>query len=171
MDNIIKAEYETMIFQFRGFKIMVDTDLSLLYGVSTKALKQQVKRNIERFPTDFMFELTQEEYENLMLQNATSSWGGRRKLPKAFTEHGSIMLASILNSETAIKASIYVVRAFIKLREFVLMSREIAKRLEEFEAKTDKKFEEHDKNFQLVFETLKKVLIQEYKPKNLIGFI
>jgi len=118
-----------------------------------------------------MFQLTEDEWKNLKYQNGTTSWGGRRMAPYVFTEHGVIMLASVLNSQRAIEASIYVVRAFVKLREFVLMSREISKKLEEFEAKTDKKFDENDKKFQLVFDTLKKVLIQEAKPKHPIGFI
>jgi hypothetical protein len=150
---------------------MLDNDIAQIYEVTTSRLNEQVKRNFQRFPSDFMFELTQEEFDNLKSQFAISSWGGRRKLPKVFTEHGVIMLAAVLKSQRAIDASIYVVRAFVKLREFVLMSREISKKLEEFEAKTNKKFDENDKKFQLVFDTLKKVLIQEVKPKHPIGFI
>ena len=159
------------IYLIRNEKVMLDSDLAELYGVETKRLNEQVKRNIDRFPEDFMFRLTESEFKNLKSQFAISNWGGRRKLPKVFTEHGAIMLASVLNSDTAVQASIFVVRAFIKLREFVLMSKEISKKLEEFESKTDKKLEEHDKMFQVVFDTLKKVLIQESKPKNPIGFI
>ena len=159
------------ILLVRGERVMLDNDIAQIYEVSTSRLNEQVKRNIQRFPSDFMFELTQEEFDNLKSQFATSSWGGRRKLPKVFTEHGVIMLASVLNSQRAIEASIYVVRAFVKLREFVSMSREIMKKLEEFEAKTDRKFDENDKKFQLVFDTLKKVLIQKDKPKRPIGFI
>jgi hypothetical protein len=171
-DLILKEEnIASKIFLIRGERVMLDSDLAQIYGVTTARLNQQVNRNLQRFPIDFMFELTKSEYENLMLQNATSSWGGRRKPPKFFTEHGAIMLASVLNSETAIKASIFVVRAFIKLREFVSMSKDITKKLEEFEQRTDKKIADHDKMFQVVFETLKKVLIQEEKPKNPIGFI
>ena len=118
-----------------------------------------------------MFELSNDEFKNLKLQNATSSWGGRRKLPKVFTEHGAIMLASVLNSRTAIDASILVVRAFVKLREFVMMNREISKKLEDYEKATNNKLNEHDKMFQVVFDTLKKVLIQESKPKKTIGFL
>lgn len=118
-----------------------------------------------------MFQLTSEEWKNLKFQIGTSSWGGRRTAPYVFTEHGAIMLATVLNSQRAIEASIFIVRAFVKLREFVLMSKEIAKKLEEFEAKTDKKLDEHERLFQVVFDTLKKVLIQETKPKNPMGFI
>ena len=173
MSNLILNEEKisSKIFAIRGERVMLDSDLAEIYGVTTTRLNEQVKRNIGRFPSDFMFELKKDEYENLISQNAISSWGGRRKPPKVFTEHGAIMLASVLSSETAVKASIIVVRAFVRLREFVLMSRDIAKKLEEFESKTDKRFEEHDKLFNVVFDTLKKVLIQESKPKNPIGFI
>lgn len=173
MTNIVLREENiaSKIFFIRGERVMLDSDLSEIYGVTTTRLNQQVKRNINRFPSDFMFELTNEEYSILISQNATSRWGGRRKPPKVFTEHGVIMLASVLNSQTAVNASIYVVRAFIKLREFVLMSKELTRRLEEFEQKTGKKFNEQDKKLQVVFNTLKKVIIQESKKKNRIGFI
>jgi hypothetical protein len=169
--NIKEENITTIIMFIRGERVMLDSDLAGIYAVTTSRLNEQVKRNINRFPSDFMFELTQEEFENLKSQNATSSWGGRRKLPKVFTEHGAIMLATVLNSKRAIEASIFVVRAFIKLREFVIMSMEITRKLEEFEQKTNRKFADHDKMFQVVFDTLKKVLIQESKPKNTIGFI
>jgi len=169
---ILKEETLTGLIHFiRGERVMLDSDLAKIYDVSTSRLNEQVKRNLKRFPADFMFELTKEEYINLMSQNAISSWGGRRKLPRVFTEHGVIMLASVLNSQRAIDTSILVVRAFIKIRKFVLMSKEIAKKLEDYEAKTTNKFKEHDKMFEVVFDTLKKVLIQESKPKNPIGFI
>ena len=173
MDKIITNEenISSMIFTLRGEKVMLDSDLSEIYGVETKRLNEQVKRNISRFPSDFMFQLNDDEWKTLRSQNATSSWGGRRTLPYAFTEHGAIMLASVLNSETAIKASIAVVRAFVKLREFVLMSKEIAKKLEDFEKSTNSRLDTHDKKFHVVFETLKKVLIQEEQPKKKIGFI
>lgn len=103
--------------------------MAKIYGVSTSRLNEQVKRNLSSFPSDFMFEINKEEYLNLISQNATSSWGGRRKLPRVFTEHGAIMAASVLNTEIAVNASIQVVEAFIKLREFVLMSKELAKNL------------------------------------------
>ncbi|MBM2815364.1 MAG: hypothetical protein HW421_2126 [Ignavibacteria bacterium] len=173
MENklIPEENIASKIFLIRGERVMLDSDLAQIYGVSTTRLNEQTKRNIDRFPPDFMFELTKEEFENLISQNAISRWGGRRKLPKVFTEHGAIMLASVLNSDIAVKASIQVVRVFIKLREFVLMSKEITKKLEEFEAKTDKHLLEHDKLFQVVFDTLKKVLTQDEKPKKPIGFI
>jgi hypothetical protein len=171
-DLLVKEENITsMIFLLRGERVMLDSDLAQLYGVTTARLNQQVNRNKQRFPDDFMFELSKDEFNNLMLQNATSSWGGRRKLPKVFTEHGAIMLASVLNSRIAIDTSILVVRAFVKLREFVMMSQEITKKLEDYEKATNNKLNEHDKMFQVVFDTLKKVLLQESKPKKPIGFL
>ena len=171
-DLILKeGTIASKIFLIRGEQVMLDSDLAQIYNVATNMLNRAVKRNFKRFPDDFMFQLSQEEWNNLKFQIGTSSWGGRRKLPYVFTEHGAIMLASVLNSQRAIDASIFVVRAFIKLREFVIMSKEITQKLEAFEQKTDRKLSEHDKMFQVVFDTLKKVLIQEQKPKNPIGFI
>lgn len=101
------------VFDIEGEKVILNSDLAKIYGVSTSRLNEQVKRNINRFPLDFMFEINAKEWHNLKSQNATSSWGGRRKPPKVFTEHGAIMAASVLNSEIAIEFSIYVVRAFV----------------------------------------------------------
>lgn len=160
-----------IIHFIRGERVILDSDLAKIYGVNTSRLNEQVKRNLSRFPSDFMFEITQEEFSNLKSQFATSSWGGRRKLPRVITEHGAIMAASVLNTEIAVNASIQVVRAFIKLREFVMMSRELAKKLDEFEQKTNQKLNEHDNMLKIAFDTLKKVLIQEMKPKKRIGFM
>ena len=133
----IREEIISQIYFIRGRKVMRDSDLARIYGVETRNLNQAVKRNFNRFPADFMFQLSQEEFLNLMSQIVisssktvddidnsdlisqfvTSSWGGRRKLPFVFTEHGALMLASVLNSKIAIQASIYVVRAFVKLRD------------------------------------------------------
>jgi hypothetical protein len=171
-ENILKEEnIAARIILVRGERVMLDSDLAQIYNVETKMLNRAVKRNLKRFPDDFMFQLSDEEWKNLKFQNGTSSWGGRRTLPYAFTEHGAIMLATVLNSQRAIDASIFVVRGFMKLREFVLMSKEITGKLEEFEKKTDRRFADHDKMFQVVFDTLKKVLFQEEKPKKPIGFI
>ena len=104
------------IYLLRGQNVMIDEELTEMYGVETRRLNEQVKRNIERFPKDFMFQLTEKEYENLKSQNATSSWGGRRKLPYAFTEHGVLMLSSVLNSPTAIQVNIKIMRVYTKLR-------------------------------------------------------
>jgi hypothetical protein len=121
---------ENKIFVIRGQKVMLDSDLALLYGVETKNLNKAVKRNISRFPSDFMFELTTEEWANLKFQIGTSSWGGRRKLPSAFTEHGVIMLSSVLNSERAVQVNIQIMRTFNKLRAIISNNKEIIERLD-----------------------------------------
>ena len=110
---------KSMIFEIRGQQVMLDADLADIYQVETKRLNEAVKRNIDRFPPEFMFQLTKEEYNNLKSQFATSSWGGRRKLPFAFTEHGVIMLSSVLNSKIATQINIAVVRAFIEMRRYI----------------------------------------------------
>ena len=122
---------------FRNQRVMMDFDLAEIYGVETRRLKEAVRRNIERFPEDFMFELTQDEFQNLRSQIATSSWGGSRYAPFAFTEHGAVMLASVLNSETAIKASIFVVRAFVKLKQIVDTYKVLSDRIDDLEDKYD----------------------------------
>src|SRR5512145_744779 len=116
---VVTGNIESRILFIRGQKVMLDADLAELYGVETRRLNEQVSRNIERFPVDFMFQLTAEEFANLKSQFATSSWGGRRKLPYAFTEHGAIMAASVLNSQRAIEISVHVVRAFVRLRDLI----------------------------------------------------
>ena len=119
------------IYLIRGQKVMLDNDLAELYGVETKVLNQAVKRNAGRFPEDFMFQLTAIEFENLKSQFVTSSWehGGRRKLPWAFTEHGAIMAAAVLNSPRAVEMSVFVVRAFVHLRDFARTHAELGKQL------------------------------------------
>ena len=119
------------IYIIRNQRVMLDFDLAELYGLETKNLKRAVKRNIERFPEDFMFELSEEEFQNLRCQFVTSSWGGSRYAPFAFTEHGAVMLASVLNSEKAIKASIFVVRTFVKLRQTLSNYQTISERIDE----------------------------------------
>jgi len=139
------------IFLLRGQKVMIDEDLAELYGVETRRLNEQVKRNIERFPEDFMFQLTENEYTNLMSQNATSSWGGRRKLPYAFTEHGVLMLSSVLNSDRAIKVNIQIMRIYVRIREMITLNADILQRLEEMERKLSK----NDQKVLAIFEYLK----------------
>ncbi|MBI1804989.1 MAG: ORF6N domain-containing protein [Ignavibacteriae bacterium] len=120
----------------RGERVIIDNDLARIYGVSTARLNQQVKRNPRRFPADFMFSMTKEEYNRLMLQNATSKnnrRGGRRKLPLAFTEHGAIMAASVLNSPRAVQMSVFVVRAFVEMREAFILSETLREKLKELE--------------------------------------
>jgi len=155
---------ERMIYLIRGQRVMLDSDLAELYGVSTRRLNEQVKRNIERFPEDFMFQLTDEEYENLRSQNATSrSWGGRRYPPYAFTEHGAVMLTNVLKSDTAVSASIQVVRAFIRLREMLISNKELARRLDELEKK-------YDAQFKLVFDAIRELMKSPEKEQRRIGF-
>ena len=123
----------------RGQKVIVDADLAALYGVETRRLNEQVRRNLERFPADFMFQLTPEEMAALMSQSATSKpgRGGRRKLPLVFTEHGALMAATVLNSSRAVEVSLYVVRAFVRLREALSANKDLAAKLAELENKTE----------------------------------
>lgn len=122
-----------MIRVIRGQQVMLDNDLATLYSVETRRLNEQVKRNIERFPDDFMFQLTKEELDNLMSQNATSSWGGTRKLPYAFTEQGIAMLSSVLKSKTAVEVNIRIMWAFIAMRRFIATNAQLFQRLETIE--------------------------------------
>lgn len=126
-------DIQPMIKVIRGQQVMLDSDLSALYGVETRRLNEQVKRNIERFPDDFMFQLRKEELDNLMSQNATSSWGGTRKLPYAFTEQGIAMLSSVLKSQTAVEVNIRIMRAFIATRRFIATNAQLFQRLETIE--------------------------------------
>ena len=125
--KITGNQIASLIYIIRDEKVMLDSDLANLYGVTTSRLNEQVKRNIGRFPTDFMFQLTKEEFQFLISQNATSKRGGRRKLPYAFTEHGAVMLASVLNTDIAVKASVEVVRGFVRLRELLSSSHAVAR--------------------------------------------
>lgn len=126
-------DIQPMIKVIRGQQVMLDSDLSALYGVETRRLNEQVKRNLERFPDDFMFQLRKEELDNLMSQNATSSWGGTRKLPYAFTEQGIAMLSSVLKSQTAVEVNIRIMRAFITMRRFIATNAQLFQRLETIE--------------------------------------
>jgi phage regulator Rha-like protein len=153
-DAIVLVERaESKILLIRDQKVILDSDLALLYNVTTSRLNEQVKRNIERFPEDFMFQLTKEEFDNLKSQFATSSsgWGGRRKLPYAFTEHGAIMAANVLNSKRAVQASIFVVMAFVKMRQLLAPYKEITKKIQQLE----KKLQTHDKHIISIIEAIK----------------
>lgn len=154
------------IFPLRHHRVMLDRDLAELYGVSTKVLNQAVKRNIKRFPADFMFRLTKEEFENLKSQIVTSNWGGRRYLPYAFTEQGVAMLSSVLNSERAIQVNIAIMRVFVKMREVLTAHKELANKLSQLE----KKIEKHDKEICAIFEAIRQLMIVPEKPKRRIGF-
>jgi ORF6N domain. len=126
-------DIQPMIRVIRGQQVMLDNDLATLYGVETRRLNEQVKRNIERFPDDFMFQLRKDELDNLMSQNATSSWGGTRKLSYAFTEQGIAMLSSVLKSKTAVEVNIRIMRAFIAMRRFIVTNAQLFQRLETIE--------------------------------------
>ena len=130
----------------RGEKVLLDSDLARLYGVETKALNRAVQRNLERFPRDFLFQLTREEFSNLKCQTGTSSsgHGGRRKLPWAFTEHGAIMTATVLNSPRAVQMSVFVVRAFLKMRVLLGGTKELARQLRELESKLTARLDGHE---------------------------
>ena len=155
------------IYLIRGHKVMVDSDLAELYGVETKRLNEQIKRNQDRFPDDFMFTLTAEEWQNLKSQNATSrSWGGRRKLPNVFTEHGVLMLSSVLNSEQAIKTNIQIMRIYTKMRQMLITHQDLLLKFNELEAKVGK----HDQSISQIFAYLKQLLQEQSEPREPIGF-
>jgi len=167
MADIIPVEKITnKIYVIRGFKVMLDRDLAELYGVETKRLKEQVRRNISRFPEDFMFVITNQELRNLRPQIATSSWGGTRYIPMAFTEQGVAMLSSVLNSKRAIDVNIAIMRTFVKMRQILATNKEFSEKLKIIEDQ----LAEHDKQFQIVFEAIKQLLKEDEKPKKRIGF-
>ena len=141
---------ERAILILRGHRVILDSDLAALYGVPVKRLNEQVKRNADRFPPDFAFQLTREEFDNLKSQIATSSsaWGGKRKLPTAFTEHGALMAASVLNSPKAVEMSILVVRAFVRFRRILATTPQLAAKVDELERKMDQKLAAHDKSIE-----------------------
>ena len=128
---------QNLIYEFRGKKVMLDFDLAKLYRVETRVLNQSVKRNLKRFPPDFMFQLDNKEFASLKSQFVTSSWGGRRTPPLAFTEEGIAMLASVLHSDVAIAANISILRAFVKVREYLLMASSVSTELNELRTKVD----------------------------------
>jgi hypothetical protein len=167
---LIHDEIISQIYFIRGRKVMLDNDLARIYGVETRVLNQAVKRNAGRFPVDFMFQLTQEELSGLMSQIVISSWGGRRKLPFVFTEHGALMLASVLNSSAAISASIYVVRAFVALREMMSINNELDERISDLERRTFEKLDEHSCQLQLVFQALRELISPKQEPREPVGF-
>jgi len=167
MTDIISVESITSrIYFIRGLKVMIDRDLAELYGVETKRLKEQVRRNISRFPEDFMFVITNQEVRNLRSQIATSSWGGTRYIPMAFTEQGVAMLSSVLNSKRAIDVNIAIMRTFVKMRQILATNKEFSEKLKIIEDQ----LAEHDKQFQIVFEAIKQLLKDDEKPKQRIGF-
>ncbi|MHC4606490.1 MAG: ORF6N domain-containing protein [Planctomycetota bacterium] len=150
--SLMPAErIERCILLIRGQKVMLDRDLARLYDVEPKAMNRAVKRNLDRFPDDFMFRLSADEFENLRCQFGTSSWGGRRYLPYAFTEQGVAMLSSVLRSKRAVRVNIEIVRAFVKLRRLLASNEELARKLADLEKK-------YDAQFKVVFDAVRMLM-------------
>ena len=165
MADLISAEtIAVKILLIRGKRVILDKDLAKLYEVDTRQLTRQVRRNIDRFPEDFMFQLTKEEVTNLMCQIGTSSWGGTRKLPYAFTEQGVAMLSGVLHSKRSIQVNIQIMRAFIQLKRMLLTNADLRHKIEKMENK-------YDKQFAIVFQAIKQLLEPlPVKEKKAIGF-
>ena len=166
--SLIPAQnVEQLIFLIRGQKIMLSTHLADLYDVEPKVLMQAVKRNIERFPEDFMFQLSAEEFENLKSQIVTSSWGGmRRARPYAFTEQGVAMLSSVLHSKRAVRVNIEIMRAFVRLREILSTHKELARKLAELEGR----MAENDEQILAIFEAIRQLMTPPERERKKIGF-
>ncbi|MGQ0542307.1 MAG: ORF6N domain-containing protein [Blastocatellia bacterium] len=162
-------QVEDKIYVFRGQRVMLDSDLASVYQVETRVLNQAVNRNLGRFPEDFVFQLTKQEFDSLISQTVTSKTGrgGRRKLPYVFTEHGAVMLATVLNSATAVKASIVVVRAFVKMWSVLALHKDLAKRVEQL----TKVAVNHDNEFDVVWQLLGEIMHDPKYLKRKIGFI
>lgn len=154
---------QSKIFFIRGKKVILDKDLAKLYGVKTEQLTRQVRRNMDKFPEDFLLQLSDEEFKNLIRHFGRSSWGGTRKLPFAFTEHRILMLSSVLNSKRAVQVNIQIMRTFTRLREMLAGHVELRRKVEEMEKK-------YNYQFKVVFDAIKKILEPPEKPKNPIGF-
>ena len=161
---VVPAErIEKSIYLIRGHKVMLDRDLAGLYSVETKALKQAVRRNIDRFPSDFMFELSKEEFELLRSQIVTSSSGGTRYPPMAFTEQGVAMLSTVLRSKKAVMVNIEIMRAFVRLRELVISNKDLARKLTQMEKK-------YDEQFRVVFDAIRQLINPPAPKRRKIGF-
>jgi len=162
------AKIENLIYIVRGQRVMLDFHLAEMYGVPTRTLNQAVRRNLERFPADFMFQLTKQEVTNLKSQFVISSfsYGGRRSLPLVFTEHGAIMAANVLNSDRAVSASVYVVRAFVKLREVLASHKELARKLKQLERRLDG----HDDDLHALVSAIRQLMSPPATAKKRIGF-
>jgi len=158
------ARIERAILMIRGEKVLLDQDLAELYGVETKVLVQATKRNIDRFPGDFMFQLSAEEFSDLKSQIVTSSWGGRRTAPYAFTEQGVAMLSSVLRSPRAVQVNVEIMRTFVRLRRMLESHADLARKLEALERK-------YDRQFKVVFDAIRKIMTPDPPPKRRqIGF-
>jgi hypothetical protein len=163
------TDIPSAIHLFRGQRVLLDSDLAIIYGVSTTRLNEQLRRNLARFPQDFAFQLTSKEFGQLKQALGDSGrYGGRRTLPYVFTEHGAIMLASILNSPVAIEASVRVVRAFVHLREMLASNRQLAAKFAELERRLDG----HDESLKKLFDAIRRILNPDTPPKSTreIGF-
>jgi len=165
-DMLIPLErIQGSIIQLRGERVMLDADLAMLYGVETKALTRAVRRNIERFPADFMFRLSKDEFEILKRHFGTSSqWGGRRTPPYAFTEQGVAMLSSVLRSKRAVQVNVEIIRTFVKLRAMTADHKALARRLNKLE-------EKYDKQFAVVFDAIREMMNPPQGKKQPIGFV
>jgi len=162
--SIIPIErIEGVILFVRDHKVILDKDLAVLYGVSTGNLNKAVTRNIDRFPDDFMIQLTEEEFKNLKFHFGTSSWGGTRKFPRAFTEQGVAMLSSVLQSTRAVQVNIEIMRAFVRLRQMLASNAELARKLDALEKK-------YDAQFKIVFDAIRQLMEPPEKPRKKIGF-
>ena len=154
---------ERRIYLIRGKKVMLDRDLAALYGVTTGNLNKAVVRNLDRFPVDFMFQLSAKEFKNLIFQFGTSSWGGRRYLPTVFTDYGILMLSSVLSGKQAVHVNIQIMRTFTKLRELLITHKDLQRKIEEMEKK-------YDSQFKVIFDAVREILNLPAKPKRQIGF-
>ena len=154
---------ERRIFVLRGHKVMLSTDLAELYGVETRSLVQAVKRNPDRFPEDFMFQLAESEFDNLRSQSVISSWGGHRYPPYAFTEQGVAMLSSVLNSKRAVRVNVEIMRAFVQLRQILSSHEDLARKLDALEQK-------YDLQFKAVFDAIRELMAPPEAPRRRIGF-
>jgi len=158
-----ESDIASLIYIIRGEKVMLDADIARLYNVETRILKQAVRRNLSRFPDDFMFELSNQEFGILRSQFVTSSWGGARYLPMAFTEQGVAMLSSVLRSKTAVQVNIAILRTFVKLRQLIQGHKDLYEKIEKLEQK-------YDDQFKIVFTALRQMLREKNEPRQKVGF-
>jgi len=161
--SIVPAAISKKIYFLRGQRVMLSTDLAKLYGVEVRALVQAIQRNIERFPSDFLFQLNEEEHKHLRSQTVISSWGGARRAPYAFTEQGVAMLSSVLRGTRAVQVNIAIMRTFVRLREMLATNQKLRRKIEDMEKRYNAKF-------QVIFATIESMLEDEAVPKPGIGF-
>ena len=163
-NTLVPAErIEKAILLIRGHKVILDSELAALYGVTTGNLNKAVTRNLDRFPNDFIFRLTGDEFENLKFHFGRSSWGGARKRPRAFTEQGVAMLSSVLRSRRAVRVNVEIMRAFVRLREMIASRADLVRRLDRLE-------ERYDRQFRAVFEAIRALISEDATPRKQIGF-